>query len=104
MPVNWYMKHKDITQTSDKCQMKCACSLYSFFKKLMKLMVKEGKNALEKMNELFDKLLEIRSLAAKFAEPHLKEKFGEDFDYVKVRNRRKEMMSGILETNGIEKK
>ena len=47
---------------------------------------------------------EIRSLAAKFAEPHLKEKFGEDFDYVKVRNRRKEMMSGILETNGIEKK
>ena len=47
---------------------------------------------------------EIRSLAAKFAEPHLKAKFGEDFDYHKVRNRRKEMMSQILEANGIEKK
>lgn len=48
--------------------------------------------------------LEIRSLAAKYAEPFLKEKFGKDFDYEKVRTRRKEMMNQILDTQGIEKK
>ena len=48
--------------------------------------------------------LEIRSLAAKYAEPVLKAKFGEAFDYHKVRNRRKEMMNQILDTQGIEKK
>ena len=55
MNMNWFIE----VCVKKGVPMKCACSLYSFFKKLMKLMVKEGKNALEKMNELFDKLLEI---------------------------------------------
>ena len=39
--------------------MKFACCLYSFVKKLMKLMIKEGVNALEKMREIFDQVYDI---------------------------------------------
>ncbi len=46
----------------------------------------------------------IRSLAAKFAEPLLKEIFGEAFDYHQIRNRRKELMEEALSQAGIEKK
>lgn len=46
----------------------------------------------------------LRSLAAKFAKPLLQEKFGESFDYEKVRNRRKELMNEVLKEQGLEKK
>lgn len=48
--------------------------------------------------------LELRSLAAKYAEPLLQERFGSEFDYEKVRNRRKELMNQVLAEQGIEKK
>jgi HAD superfamily hydrolase (TIGR01509 family) len=46
----------------------------------------------------------IRSLAAKYAIPHLKGIFGEDFDYAAVRAKRIELMNAYIEQNGIEKK
>lgn len=49
-------------------------------------------------------VLSIRSLAAKYAEPKLKEYFGENFDYHKVRARRKELMSAYIQEKGIETK
>lgn len=49
-------------------------------------------------------VLQIRSLAAKFAIPKLKEMLGEDFDYYKVRTRRLELMAEHVERYGIEKK
>lgn len=48
--------------------------------------------------------LMIRSLAGEFAEPKLQSIFGKDFEYQKVRSRRKELMSAHLEEHGIEKK
>lgn len=48
--------------------------------------------------------LMIRSLAGKYAEPKLKEIFGEDFDYKKIRERRKELMENHISLHGIEKK
>ncbi len=48
--------------------------------------------------------LELRSLAAKYAEPLLQERFGSEFDYEKVRNRRKELMNQVLAEQGTEKK
>lgn len=48
--------------------------------------------------------LMIRSLASKYAEPKLKEIFGKDFDYKKIRERRKELMEKHISLNGIEKK
>ena len=48
--------------------------------------------------------LELRSLAAKYAGPLLQERFGKEFDYEKVRNRRKELMNQVLKEQGIEKK
>lgn len=48
--------------------------------------------------------LSIRSLAAKYAEPFLKEKFGEKFDYHAIRARRKELMREHIRQHGIEKK
>lgn len=44
----------------------------------------------------------IRSLAAKWAEPYLKQQLGQDFDYKKVRDRRKELMNAYIEQNGVE--
>ena len=49
-------------------------------------------------------VLGIRSLAAKYAIPHLKGIFGEDFDYYKVRGKRIELMNEFIRQNGIEKK
>lgn len=49
-------------------------------------------------------VLQIRSLAAKFAIPKLKSMLGEDFDYPKVRKRRMELMADHVEKYGIEKK
>lgn len=49
-------------------------------------------------------VLGIRSLAAKYAIPHLKSIFGEDFDYYKVRAKRIELMNEFIRQNSIEKK
>lgn len=51
-----------------------------------------------------DHLLQIRSLAAKYARPKLKSMLGESFDYDKVRERRRELMAKHVEHYGIEKK
>lgn len=51
-----------------------------------------------------DHVLGIRSLAAKYAIPHLKEIFGENFDYYTVRRRRIQLMNDYIEQNGITKK
>ena len=48
--------------------------------------------------------LGIRSLARKFAIPHLQGIFGEEFDYVKIRTRRMELMSAHLAEHGLETK
>ena len=49
-------------------------------------------------------VLGIRSMAAKYAEPHLKGIFGDSFDYRAVRAKRIELMNAYIEINGIEKK
>ncbi len=49
-------------------------------------------------------VLGIRSLASKYAIPHLKELFGNDFDYYAVRKRRIELMNNYIRENGIVKK
>lgn len=49
-------------------------------------------------------VLQIRSLAAKYAIPKLKSMLGEDFDYPKVRKRRMELMAEHVQQYGIEKK
>lgn len=51
-----------------------------------------------------EQLLGIRSLAMEFALPKFREMFGEDVDYVAIRNRRKELMSAYIAEHGIEKK
>lgn len=51
-----------------------------------------------------EQALEIRSLAAKYAKPHLQKIFGTEFSYEKIRNRRKELMQEHIEKHGIEKK
>ncbi len=48
--------------------------------------------------------LNIRSLHRKFAIPYLQGLFGEEFDYVKIRNRRMELMTEALAENGLELK
>lgn len=48
--------------------------------------------------------LNIRSLARKFAIPYLQGLFGEDFDYVKIRSRRMELMAQHLSEHGLETK
>ena len=48
--------------------------------------------------------LSLRSLHRSFAIPFLKETFGEDFDYLKIRSRRMELMSGYLSENPLELK
>lgn len=49
-------------------------------------------------------VLGIRSLAAKYAMPHLKSIFGENFDYYAIKARRIELMNKYIEKNGIVKK
>lgn len=49
-----------------------------------------------------EQALALRSLHRSFAIPYLKEHFGEDFDYLKVRNRRMELMSDWLLHNPLE--
>lgn len=46
--------------------------------------------------------LNLRSFARKFAEPYLKDEFGQDFDYTKVRARRMELMAQYLLQNPLE--
>lgn len=48
--------------------------------------------------------LSIRSLHRSFAIPFLRGKFGEEFDYVKIRSRRMELMNGYLSENPLELK
>ncbi len=48
--------------------------------------------------------LNLRSLARKFAIPYLQQEFGEEFDYVKVRSRRMELMAEELSRTGLETK
>ena len=48
--------------------------------------------------------LALRSFAGKFAKPKLKEWFGEDCDYLTVRNLRVKLMSEYTDKHGIEKK
>ncbi len=49
-----------------------------------------------------EQALSMRSLGRPFAPARLKEWFGEELDYIKVRNCRKEMMEECLEREGIE--
>lgn len=49
-------------------------------------------------------VLGIRSLSAKFAEPHLQGIFGKSFNYRAVRARRRELMEKFVADNGIEVK
>lgn len=49
-------------------------------------------------------VLEIRSLAGKYAIPKLQEIFGLNFDYKAVRTKRIELMNEYIMKNGIEKK
>ena len=46
--------------------------------------------------------LNIRSLARKFAIPYLQGIFGEEFDYVKIRSRRMELMKQHISQHGLE--
>lgn len=46
--------------------------------------------------------LMLRSMAPEFAEPMMKEIFGQDFDYHGVRNRRKALMNAYMETHPVE--
>ncbi len=47
--------------------------------------------------------LAIRSLAAKYAAPFLQKRFGADFPYWTIRERRKELMKAHIAANGIDK-
>lgn len=49
-------------------------------------------------------VLQIRSLAGKYAAPFLKQKFGPGFQYWTIRERRKELMLEHIKKNGLEKK
>lgn len=52
----------------------------------------------------FEDSLKLRSLTVPFAVKETKKWFGEDFDYMAVRERRKELMAAWLSENGVEKK
>ncbi len=51
-----------------------------------------------------EQALSMRSLGRPFAPIRLKELFGENLDYVKVRQRRKELMEACLDKEGIQRK
>lgn len=48
--------------------------------------------------------LRMRSLAAEYAVPMLKELYGEEYDFEKVRNRKRKLMNEMLTNHPIEKK
>ena len=48
--------------------------------------------------------LAVRSCCSKYAEPFLKHKMGESFDYFRVRNRRRELVSQYIAEKGIQQK
>lgn len=68
-----------------------------------KLLVKYWRQAANEMGfpMTYEHALSLRSLAARYAEPYLKELFGEKFSYRKVRSRRKELMEEHIERSGI---
>lgn len=49
-------------------------------------------------------VLGIRSLSSRYAVKHLKRVLGEDFDYLKVRAKRIELMNEYIRSNGVKKK
>ena len=51
-----------------------------------------------------ERALSLRSLGRPFAPERFREWYGEDFDYWKIRNRRKELMEAYLDRNGVELK
>ena len=51
-----------------------------------------------------EQALTMRSLGRPFAPKQLKEWFGEELDYVAVRNRRKELMEECIDKEGIQRK
>ncbi len=69
-----------------------------------KLLVKFWVQAAREMGfpMTVEQALGLRSLHRSFAIPYLKEQFGEDFDYLRVRSRRMELMRGWLEHNPLE--
>lgn len=52
----------------------------------------------------FEESLKLRSLTVPFAVKETKKMFGENFDYLAVRQRRKELMAAWLSAHGVEKK
>lgn len=46
--------------------------------------------------------LELRSLASRYAEPYLKDLFGDKFNYRKVRARRIELMEDYIDLHGVQ--
>lgn len=51
-----------------------------------------------------EQALALRSLGRPFVPKQFKEWFGEDFDYIKVRDYRKEIMEEVLDRDGIKRK
>lgn len=51
-----------------------------------------------------EQALSMRSLGRPFAPVHLKEMFGEEIDYTKVREKRKELVEECIKENGIQLK
>ncbi len=51
-----------------------------------------------------EQALQLRSLGRPFAPRQFKAWFGEDFDYIKIRDRRKELMAEVLTRDGIQLK
>ena len=51
-------------------------------------------------NMTFQNVLDIRSLSRKYAIPRLKAIFGEQFDFMKIRARRIELMNNYINENG----
>lgn len=52
----------------------------------------------------WEHLLMMRSFASKYAAPVFQELYGPEFDYMAIRERRKELMAEHLRRNGLEKK
>lgn len=51
-----------------------------------------------------DDYLKLRSCAKEFAEPMLKKRFGDGFDYDKIREKRRELVEEAVKKEGIDKK
>lgn len=69
-----------------------------------KLLVKFWRQSADEhgFNMTDEDVFGIRSMSHKLAVPHLKNIFGESFDYYKIRQRRIELMNNYIEENGIE--